>query len=187
MNVALSLYAIDWKRAQLQTGKSGAAGILNVGDVKGKGVELFISHRTPIEGLSWQFAGNWNDTKLKDIDPNILAGLPHLFNGMQLPPVPKWSATTLISYEHPTNYYDLTLIADARYTYRSRMRDLATGRQSDDVHSFSADIGVRKDNYSIQLFADNIANEDGPTIWEQGRMIVPRPRTIGVRFAFDGF
>lgn len=187
VNVALSVYKTKWDRAQLQTGKSGASGILNVGDVDGQGVELYVSQRTPVPGLRWAVATGWNSTKLKNIDPHILAGLPFLYNGMQLPPVPKTSTTLMVNYERPTNYYDVTFLADARYTYRSDEEDLSTGRRASKLNLFSADVGFKKDNYTFQVYADNISNDNGPTIWEQGRMIVPRPRTVGVRFAFDAF
>jgi outer membrane receptor protein involved in Fe transport len=187
LNIAVAAYMSKWNRAQLQTGLSGTSGILNVGDIDGKGLEVFISHRTPIPGLRWQLAAGVNSTKLKDIEPTILAGLKFLHNGIQLPPVPKASATLMVSYERPLDYYDASLIADARYTYQSRTQDLSTGRTADKLNLFSAAVGLRKDNFVFQVFGENLANDDGPTIWEQGRIIMPRPRTIGVRFSFDGF
>lgn len=186
LSVSLSLYAIDWKRAQLQTGLSGTSGVLNVGDVNGKGVEIYITDRPPIPGLTLQFAGGWNSTKLQDIDPNILARLTFLHNGMQLPPVPKENFSVIANYEHPTNYYDATFIADARYQFRSRERDLSTGFESADLNIIDADVGFKRNGYTVQFFADNLTNDKGPSIWEQGRMIVPFPRTVGVRFIFSG-
>lgn len=187
VNVSLSVYKIRWDRAQLQTGLSGVSGVLNVGDIDGKGVDFMISQRTPIPGLRWQFAAGWNDTKLQNIEPSILARLHYLHNGMQVPPVPKRSATFMVNYEHPTSYYDLTMIADASYSYRSDERDLSTGISADALNIVNADLGFRKDNITALLYADNLTNENGPTIWEQGRIIMPRPRVVGVRLSFNGF
>src|SRR5205823_5953425 len=128
----------------------------------------------------------WNETKLENIDPHILSALTFLHNGMQLPPVPKFSSTLRLAYERPTGWYDTDFVADARYQHRAKEMDLSTGLVSASLDIVDADIGIRRGNLLIQAFCDNITNELGPSIWEQARIIVPRPRTIGVRFS-DAF
>ncbi|HET7335688.1 MAG TPA: TonB-dependent receptor [Rhizomicrobium sp.] len=185
LNVGLSLYKIDWSDAQFQTGLSGISGIINLGNVKGKGVDLQVSWRTPIKGLDLSFAGGWNSTKIYNINPLVTAGLPFLRNGVQVPSVPKNNATLMVNYITPTGYYDLNFLADARFEYRAKEADLATGLESGVLQIFSAEAGIQKDSYQVMLFVDNITDERGPSIWEQGRMIVPRPRTIGMRLTFS--
>jgi iron complex outermembrane receptor protein len=176
-----------WNQAQLQTGLSGTSGILNVGNVTGDGVELYVNWRTPITGLNVQFAGGVNKTTLSHIDPNILAHLTFLSNGEQLPPVPKDDAAIMFSYEHPTNYHEATFIADGRYQYRSKEKDLSTTLTSADLNLIDLDAGFRKGNYTLQVFVDNLTDDKGPSVWEEGRLLMPFPRTVGVRFAFKGF
>lgn len=186
VNVGLSLYMIDWSKAQFQTGLSGISGIINLGDVRGHGVDLTISQQVEdIPGLSWQFSGNLNSTTIKSINPLVTAGLPFLHNGVQVPNVPKNNASLMVSYTRPLNYHDLTFVGDAIYTYRAKESDLSTGRVSGTLNILSFEAGVQKDPYRVLFFVDNITDERGPSIWEQGRMIVPRPRTIGMRLAFN--
>jgi outer membrane receptor protein involved in Fe transport len=115
----------------------------------------------------------------------ITAGLPFLHNGVQVPNVPKGNFSLGFNYARPLGYRDLILIADATYQYRAKESDLATGLRSGDLNIISFEIGVEKDAYQIQFFADNITDERGPSLWEQGRMIVPRPRTLGMRLSFS--
>ncbi|OJW22262.1 MAG: hypothetical protein BGO51_16160 [Rhodospirillales bacterium 69-11] len=186
LSIQATGYLIKWDRAQLQTGLSGVSGILNVGNVSGKGLELSITHYTPIPGLSWQFSGNINETILDSIDPNIIAGLPFLHDGMQLSPVPKLTGTFIVNYSHDLGINDMIFVASGRYTHQSKTSDLSTGRVAADLNIFNATVGVQKDNYLLQLYGDNLSDEKGPTIWEQGRIIMPRPRTIGVRLSVLG-
>jgi iron complex outermembrane receptor protein len=185
LNLALSLYYIDWKNAQFQTGASGVSGMINLGNVTGKGIELTVSQRTPIPGLSWQFSGGLNSTTIDNIPDNVITALPFLRNGEQVPSVPKSNAAVRVSYERPTGYRDMHFVSDVSFEYRAAERDLSTGRRSGVLDILSGDIGVRQANYEILLFADNIANCKGPSIWEEGRMIVPRPRTVGVRVSWN--
>jgi outer membrane receptor protein involved in Fe transport len=184
VNVALTLYAIDWKNAQFQTGASGISGMINLGNVTGKGVELTVSQRTPIPGLSWQLAGGWNTTTINDMPATVTSALPYLHNGMQVPPVPRGSAALNVNYERPIGYEDMDFVSDFNYQYRDHEEDLSTGFQSATLNIIGADIGVRRKTYEILFFADNITDDKGPSIWEEGRMIIPRPRTIGIRLAW---
>ena len=43
---------------------------------------------------------------------------------------------------------------------------------------------MEKDSYRALLFVDNLTDEGEPALWEQGRMIIPRPRVVGVRVMF---
>jgi outer membrane receptor protein involved in Fe transport len=184
MRVSAAVYAIDWKDAQFQTGASGVSGMINLGDVKGYGFELTISQRTPIPGLSWDFAGAINSTTIDGIAPGVLAALPFLSNGMQVPPVPKNNASIDVYYERPLPFADTQFISALSFYYRASEEDLSTGRRSAILQIWSAHAGIRRPTYEVQGFLDNFTNEQGPTIWEEGRMIVPRPRTIGIRVSW---
>ena len=186
VNVGLSLYMIDWSHAQFQTGLSGISGIINLGDVRGHGVDLSVSQVVEaIPGLSWQFAGSLNSTTIKSINPLVSAALPFLHNGVQIPSVPRSNASLSINYTRPLNYKDMTFVGDFQYQYRAKESDLATGRQSGTLNIVSFEAGIEKGDYRVLAFIDNATDERGPAIWEQGRMIVPRPRTIGLRLAFN--
>jgi outer membrane receptor protein involved in Fe transport len=184
LNVNLALYKISWDQAQFQTGISGISGIVNLGNVRGQGIDLQASWRTPIPGLDLQFAGNINSTKISDINPLITVGLPFLHNGVQVPPVPKNNMSLIANYNTPLHYHDLDFVADASWQYRGREEDLSTGRRAAVINIFSAEAGVAKGKYELLAFIDNITNDEGPLIWEEGRMLVPRPRTIGMRLTF---
>jgi outer membrane receptor protein involved in Fe transport len=184
LNVNLALYKITWNQAQFQTGISGISGIVNLGNVRGQGIDLQASWRTPVPGLSFQFAGNVNSTKINDINPLVTAGLPFLHNGVQVPPVPKDNMSLIANYTTPMHYHDLDFVSDVSWEYRGREMDLSTGRQGAVINIFSAEAGVARDKYELLAFIDNITDDEGPLIWEEGRMLVPRPRTIGMRLTF---
>src|SRR5258708_19815197 len=84
LQVGLSAYMIDWNKAQFQVGLSGISGIINLGDVKGHGVDLTVTQQTDIPGLSWQFAGGINSTTIKSINPLIPPSLPCIHNSLQI-------------------------------------------------------------------------------------------------------
>jgi len=185
VSVSGSVYMINWNDAQYQTGLSGISGIINLGDVRGRGFDVELVYATPIPGLTFQAAGGYNSTTIDNINPKVSAGLPFLQNGSQVPNVPKGNVSFSLNYSRPIGYHDLTFIADATYQYRAKESDLATGRQSADLNIISIEGGIEKDAYRVVFFVDNATDERGPSIWEQGRMIVPRPRTIGMRLAFS--
>jgi outer membrane receptor protein involved in Fe transport len=185
LSVNGSVYLINWNDAQFQTGLSGISGIVNLGDIKGRGFDLQLIYATPIPGLTFQAAGGYNSTTIDNINPQITAGLPFLRDGVQVPNVPKGNVSFSFNYARPLNYHELVFIADATYQYRAKESDLATGRESSDLNIFSIEAGIQKDAYQVLFFVDNLTDERGPSIWEQGRMIVPRPRTIGMRLAFS--
>lgn len=185
LSVNGSLYLISWNDAQFQTGLSGITGIVNLGDIQGRGFDLQLVYATPIPGLTFQAAGGYNSTTIDNINPKITAGLPFLHDGVQVPNVPKGNVSFSLNYARPLNYHELVLLADATYQYRAKEADLATGRESSDLNIFSFEVGVQKAAYQVMFFIDNVTDERGPSIWEQGRMIVPRPRTIGMRLAFS--
>lgn len=184
LELSLSAYYIDWSDAQLQTGYAGITGTLNIADVEGMGVDLGLVVRPPVEGLTLQFLGNINETEMKTVNPSVSAVLPFLKDGAQLPPVPEKNFTVIADYVRPIELAGtpFDFFANARYEYRDTNKDLSTGRESGELDIFAASIGIETEDYSLQLFGDNLTNERGPMLWEQARIIVPRPRTVGLQF-----
>lgn len=178
----VALYYIDWKDAQLQFSPAGISGILNVGDIEGKGIDVSLNYVTPIEGLSLNISGNWNATEFNSVDPALEAILPFLTDGEQIPGVPEYNFNLMVGYERPIGSF--SLFADARYNYRDKQRDIVTGEFSDTIELLNAQIGIARDKASASLFVDNLTDERGPLQIASGRFVIPTPRQVGVRFSF---
>ena len=177
----LSLYTFNWSNAQFQYSPGGGiGGIFDVGTVHARGVDLSILYKTPIEGLTLQMAGNLNATHLKNVPASVTAAVPFLVDGIQTPGVPQSTLTVNADYTRPLSN-GWSLLANARYLYRARQRDIATGISSGYLSEGFVRLGVDTGK-SLQafLFIDNLSNDRGPASIGDSNYIIPYPRTYGI-------
>jgi outer membrane receptor protein involved in Fe transport len=176
----LALYYFDWSDAQLQFSPAGLSAIIQAGDVVGKGVDLTLIYRTPLDGLTFQFAGNYNSTETENTQPAVAATLPWLADGNQLPGSPRHSAALIADYRVPYGDTGFEVFFNARYQYRDHQRDIVSGKHSAVMHTGSLRMGFGNDEFDVTLFCDNITDERGPSDINSNRFVTPYPREIGV-------
>ncbi len=179
LDVELAAYLYNWDDAQIQYSPAGLAAIIRVGDVRGRGLDLSLTYRTPIDGLTLHAAGNINKTELRNVPAAVAAPLPWLNNGEQLPGAPRSSATVAANYQTDIgNGYHLML--NGNYAYRDKQRDVVTGADSAKLNIVDARVGIGNDRFDVQLFVENLTNDIGPAAIASDRFQIPYPRKIGV-------
>jgi iron complex outermembrane receptor protein len=176
----VSLYDFQWKQAQLDLAVGGTPGVISVGNVEGRGVDLTLNYRTPIEGLQLGLTGNVNSTEMHDVKPGITAALPYMASGQELPGTSRVTGSINAEYTTPLKRvpYDLRIMA--RYLKTSGQQDLNSGDISANVGLLNFRIGVSDATKSLTLFLNNATAEHGPLTIDAGRAFVPYPREFGV-------
>lgn len=175
----LAAYRNDWKDVQT----SSALGyIVNAGDSRAYGADFLFSY-TPnaVKGLNVQVSGNWNDSTYVRIGP---AGFGAFEKGNRVVLVPEWTLNGSLNYRHPlSDTLTGSIYLGVQYTDRKENRGTGLVLISDPVTLATARVGVEKGNYQLNVFVDNLLNEDGnmsPDISRPSEVVRPRPRTFGV-------
>lgn len=180
LTIELSAYYVDWGNAQIELSPALQSIVAQVGDVKGRGIEPSIAWRTPLEGLTLQFAGNFNKTTIKNVPTQIVGVIPHLRDGNQLPGTAKRTFTLSGSYQTDLGSSDLRFKANARYSYRSRQQSIFNGVYAPWNGVGYARASVGNDRWEIGVFCDNLANAIGPLNRPGGQNQIIHPRTFGL-------
>lgn len=180
VNVELSAYYFDWKKAQIELSPTLQTIVVPIGNVHGRGIDAQIDWRTPVTGLRIQASGNINKTELRSILPAITTALPFLADGRQLPGTAKKTFAIAANYVAPLNASGLELRANGRYTYRSRQQSVFDGRYAPWNGLGSARLGIGNEGFDLAVFSDNIGNAKRPISVPGGQVQVPYPRTFGV-------
>ncbi|NIJ08549.1 iron complex outermembrane receptor protein [Sphingomonas vulcanisoli] len=184
--------------------------VINIGNVDLKGVE-FEAEAIVLPGLRLGGTFAYTDTKITQYAcaecSNIYAQpapipqgasiLPGSVNytvpiGKRLPGAPKFTYTLSANYEHRINS-GVTGYIGGDYIYRGNyFADAANVASSGASKIFNARLGIRKGDYSLELFARNLFNNQspnitysssGPSLASGNYLVVALPdlRRIGVR------
>ncbi len=180
LTLELSAYYVDWSKAQIELSPALQTIVAQVGDVKGRGIEPSITWRTPLPGLTLNFAGNFNKTTIKHVPTQIVAVIPQLRDGNQLPGTAKTTFTISGNYHTPIGDSDLEFRANARYSYRSKQQSIFNGAYAPYNGVGYARASVGNDKWEVGVFCDNIANAVGPINKPGGQNHIIYPRTFGV-------
>jgi len=161
----------------------------NIGDVKIEGVEVSITAGIT-KDLTLSVTGAFTDSTLEKLDPRATgAGLGE--PGDPIDYIPEFSYTAGLNYDF-TVAGNLPGFARVDYSYRDKVsvidRSITVPTMfSDETAVLDARVGMSFERWSLQVFGQNLTNENGsidPWIyWAQA--VRNRPRTYGVRFAFD--
>lgn len=186
----VALYHIDWTDQQLLAQAPGAfAYTINAGKTTVDGLEVNANY-TPFRGLNLSGSMNFVNAKLaEDLPAEVLAAGTFGYDGDRVPLTPKFGATLQGEYEAPI-HGELNGYVQGGMNYRGSSytsfndeNEFNTKLRS--YALFSAKIGIRKDNWDVSLFGDNLTNKAaylGVVESPDGiRVFSPRPRTFGVR------
>lgn len=187
LTVNVSAYHIDWKNPQVtaQLG-CGFNVFVNAGGLKIDGGELETAIR-PTEGLTIRGGLGYTDSRLTQ-DLTFVSGR----KGDRAPFVPKWTMSGSIDYTHALSdslegfvflSYQGNDVRNTRFNPA-----LAANSRLPAYDILNARVGVNADNWSLELFAENLGNSRGLTnrnfypfsLTAMTQMEVVTPRTIGV-------
>jgi len=176
----LAGYYVDWPRAQIELSPALQTIVAQVGDVRGYGIEPSITWRTPMKGLTLTFNGNFNSTTIHNVAAPIVAKIPQLREGNQLPGTAKTTFNLGGSYQTPIGGNGLELRLNARYSYRSRQQSIFNGVYAPFNGIGYARASIGTDRWEAGIFTDNIGNTVGPLNRPGGQNQIVYPRTIGI-------
>lgn len=181
VTLAANLYHIKYDG--LQGGYNTTAGIggfVNIGKAHSTGLDIDLSWRTPLKGLTLSAVANFNSSKYDDVDPRITVQDPRVIKGGRLVNAAKYNYRLDASYTRPVSG-DIDLIGNVNLSQTGSRPTIGTVL-ADSYELVGATLGVRRGAYELALFGDNLTDERGPTdYFLPTALIGPVPRTIGLR------
>ena len=141
-----------------------------------------------LENLSLGFSGNVTDTEFTKIDR-----LPAVFHeGDQIDNIPDYSYSLNVDYRFQ---WSEATSGFARLDFNRQGESTATNRigtylfeelHSSSVSLLNGQIGAKWDAFSLELFGDNLLDEDkSPMVVVVGLTPQNRPRTLGIKANYD--
>ncbi len=214
-----AVYKEVWKDAQIAIFDPGVTGNLtfsaNGGTFEVKGVETSIAARIT-SALTLSASASWNDSELTKVAGFVWNdGTPIDFSlftdsngnplstpggdkGSPLSSAPKFQGNIRLRYDFSVNGYDAfwqlsgmhqgsSLSTTDRLTLDLQGNSIAYKLPSFEL--FDASVGIGKDSWAVQLFGQNLADDDAALFanarqWYKATTIV-RPRTLGLRFSYS--
>lgn len=175
-----AIYYNDYRDYQF-AGIVGGVTVVSISlpKVKSVGADLVVRYKTPIEGLSLGFSGNLNKTTASGLSAELESQVSSLGRGQQLPYTPKWNYSVFANLATPISN-NMDLIGYAAVT-SSGSKLGSQDEISKPVTDISLRVGVKRDNWSVVLFGENLANELRPAAIRSSTTQTRRdPRTVGL-------
>lgn len=187
-----AIYYTDWKDIQQSVQLPiGFPGGINAGSASGLGIDGSISYH-PTRALTLQTSIGWNGLEL---DQDVISNEVVLYReGVRLNNSAEWTGSVGGSYRMTMPVPGLESVLSSTFTYRSSTTyrflngtDL-TETQSDGLRTLRASIGFERDQWSAELYGDNLLDDRDalapPDPNYASQSIRQRPRTIGVQGTF---
>ena len=160
-----------------------SAGIRNAGAAETKGVEVDLTW-SPIDPLTLGVAYSYTDAEFTDFDfteirsqsagelrakdQAICQSATGDCDGADVAGVPEHSATLQANYTAPlTGDVEWFVNTIAVYTDERALYDRVRTAYTDDLWVVDAQIGLQSENWTLQIYADNLFDDD-TTRWGQG-------------------
>jgi len=130
------------------------------------------------------------DTEITD----VLVPTGDVIEGSPLAFAPEFQGNLRARYEWPVTLagetYDAHVMPQLVYSAESFTDIIEINKlELDAWTTLGLTAGVAKDNWSVELFADNLTNEAAETsgnfVFDRQRLTLARPRTVGVRVGVD--
>jgi iron complex outermembrane receptor protein len=196
-------YIVDWNDFQygfLDFTISNLTIIQNVGNAQTKGIEFDLDW-APTDNLLLSLAGSYNNAELEedfwrsadDRDEGLPPDAPE---GTPMPYVPEMQYTFIGRYTFDIS--DMPVFAQAAWSYRDgSWNDLEVSnerrRRMGSYGVLNLSTGIEKDNWSLTLYANNVADERGVISYGDPGYASPsgldfrtnfiKPRNYGIRWS----
>lgn len=181
VTLAANLYHIQYDGLQSgYTTSAGIGGFINVGRAHSTGIDLDLSWRTPLTGLTLAAVANFNTSKYDQVDPRVTAQSPRVVKGGRLVNSAAYNYRVDASYSHPVGGgYDV--VGNVNFS-ETGSRVAIGGALAKKYDLLGATLGVRRGPYEFSLFGENLTDSRGPTDYFTPAIVNgPIPRTIGLR------
>ena len=181
LTIGLNAYLIDIEGQQTSINTSAGIGaFVNFGDARTKGVDLSLSWKAPLDGLTLSAVGNLNDGYYTFVRPEVQPGLPFIAKGGRLVNSVEFNYRLDASYQRKISN-DLEFFGNLSLSHTgNRLTTVGTLGSPYNLSNVSA--GLRHGPFEASIFANNLFDERGPTnIFGTTGSISAVPRTIGLR------
>jgi outer membrane receptor protein involved in Fe transport len=190
--VQMAVSAYDIKYTNLQSAfntSSGLAAFANLGDAKTQGVDIDLSWRTPLPGLTASLIGNVNTSEFSNVNGSFASANPGSGNGQRLYNTPPHNWRLDLNYETGVGGAGWKLYTNASATRNGPSRNASPGINYIVSYSmYRASLGLRRGRYDWQLYGDNLGDFRGPTQANATFFLAgPLPRTIGVQLRYKTY
>ncbi len=187
-----TFYQVDWSDVQLTVTDFTVSNLTfttNLGEAEVTGIDSdFAFAATDNFTLFASFA--WNDSEMTSISNDIFAPSNISPVGSSLAFSPEFQYTVRGRYTWETGNYNAHAQLALQHSDRSDNSIILS--QVADIPSWDsldATIGFSKENYSVELFIDNVTDERIIRFVRAGGVtpeeFVTRPRSVGLRFSYD--
>jgi len=184
-----SIYQIDWDNLQVGVTDFNIGVltfVLNAADAEIKGFEGDLTW-LPNDNLTLAAAWSYNSTEMVRVPPNISNLAPE---GSDLALAPEFQYNVLARYQWQAGDKDayahlVFLHTDDQFSSIV----LANRFQQDSYDTVDAAIGLSADNWTVELFGENLTDERAElfinSLDTDLRITTNRPRTFGIRVSYD--
>ena len=187
LNVAA--YYIDWDDLQMQVQCCAQfhGYTDNLGAAESKGVELELFAALPVDGLNLLLTASYVDTEIKEGVADEFGVI--VAEGASMPFVPDWKWHAALDYSRSVSE---SLDGRARLSWSHRGDShTSTANIASEINQRTERvdlvIGLEADEWSVNLFAENLLDERGTLqnfqtgFW--ATRVPVKPRTVGIRFS----
>ena len=183
LHVAMSAYDIKYSNLQSAFNTSiGLAAFANLGDAETRGVDIDVTWYTP--NRRPRFIADWEHqrSEFTNVVPAFVRVIPGTSNGSRLYNTPPYNWRLDLGYERPAGVGGWTVFANGSGSTAGAARNPnAVVSKTDSYSLFNAIFGLRKEQYEVALYGDNLTDERGPTAANGPTLLAgPYPRTGGL-------
>ncbi|MEC3947795.1 TonB-dependent receptor [Sphingobium sp. HWE2-09] len=162
VDVAATVFHVDWKNVQLQGLANGLQYQTNGGSADIDGLEFELSAR-PLDGLRLSFTSGYTNARLKRVDPAVSASI-FAFSGDRFPLTPRWTASSTADYDFPlSDEVKGTVGASLRYQSKNPTSFAADPANNnlllDSITTVDLRAGVNFGSVTAQARIDNVFNK----------------------------
>ena len=183
LTVNTALYQIDWDGIPIRAQFDFCGAVANAGEAQSRGVELEMAYHLS-EQVLLNFSTSYIDAELTEDAEAIGAE-----KGDRLPGSARYNASVGVEYNFVVNSYDAYIRSDYAYVGGFYNNLQETGTEIGDYGKLNIKAGVTLDQFDIDLYMDNVTNDDAIT-WvdsegfpnQRGNRL--RPRTVGLNVGY---
>ncbi|MEM7359350.1 MAG: TonB-dependent receptor [Pseudomonadota bacterium] len=204
LRVNAAIYQMTWDDIQIQADDPQPTvtglGIINFPEAEIEGAEAWIS---------WIPSENWNIEATVGVNDGELSQTAVVFPGTdselrapagtRLPIVPDFKASLNVEYNFPNELWGGYPYMFLSYNYTGDSVNSLAGIESSEFSSpvttqaswntIDFQVGLEKDNWALTFFIDNLTDESAQLFFNnrfnQQRLSVNQPRTVGVNFRYN--
>ncbi|MDB4308335.1 TonB-dependent receptor [Porticoccaceae bacterium] len=185
LTVNAAVYEINWEGIPISTQFTDSCfALANAGEARSRGIEFDLAYGLS-ENLLINLSSSYVDAELTIDAPRVNGS-----KGDRLPGSANVNVSLGVEYQFMVASYDAYLRTDYAYVggFYNNLKE--EGLEAGDYNKLNIKLGVRIDQFDVDLYVDNLTNEDNLTWVDSEGFVVDRgnrlrPRTIGFNVGYQ--